>query len=147
MNRDRAAQIDRLTREASQLLDDSIEPVRAGCTDKAAGVYRSAIGRAMGEMAAGVLFPLWREHPDLEPKGLHEPGSYDARAFEMPAPVADQALAALAKARQLMDEVGSLVAGADDPAELQTYSAELEGVRAALDAAVRGVKNRRKPLE
>lgn len=147
MNRDRAVQIDRLTREASQLLDDSIQPVRAACTDKAAGVYMSAIGRAMGEMAAGVLFPLWREHRDLEPKGLHEPGSYDARAFEMPAPVADQALAVLAKARHLMEEVGSLVAGADDPAERETYSTELQGVLAALDAAVRGVKNRRRPLE
>ena len=95
MNKDRAAQIDRITREASQLLDDSVQPVRAACTEKATGVYRSAVGRAMGEMAAGLLFPVWREHPDLGPKGLGESGSYNAREFEMPQAVADQALATL----------------------------------------------------
>jgi hypothetical protein len=146
VNRDHAAQIDRLTREASQLLDESIQPVRAACTPKAAGVYTSAIGRVMGEMSAGVLFPLWREHPDLEPKGLREPGAYDARAFEMPGRVADEALAALAKARHLMESVRAIIAEVD-PGERQAYGAELESVFAALDAAVRGVEMRRKAPE
>jgi hypothetical protein len=100
----------------------------------------------MGEMSAGILFPLWREHPELEPKGLREPGAYDARAFEMPGPVADEALATLAKARHLMESVRAIIAAAD-PGDRQTYSDELESVFAALDAAVRGVEMRRKVPE
>ena len=143
MNKDRAAQIDRITREASQLLDDSVQPVRAACTEKATGVYRSAVGRAMGEMAAGLLFPLWREHPDLGPKGLGESGSYNAREFEMPQAVADQALATLTKARHLMEEVGRLIDTEPDPAQRQAYRVELENVLAAIDAAGRGVERRK----
>jgi hypothetical protein len=143
VNKDSAARIDQLTHEASQLLDNSIQAVRGRCSEKAAGVYRSSIGRVMGEMSAGLLFPLWREHPDLEPAAMREPGTYNAREFQMPADVADEALAALARARQMMDEVAKLVAAESDPAQRQPYAAELDGVLAALDAAIRGVEKRK----
>jgi hypothetical protein len=143
VNKDRAAQVDRIIREASQLLDDSVGPVRAVCTEKATSVYRSAIGRAMGDMAAGLLFPLWREHPALAPEGLGETGSYNAREFQMPVAVAEQALATLAQARELVEQVRSVIATEPDASERQAYQAELERVFEAIDAAVRGVERRK----
>ena len=97
----------------------------------------------MGEMAAGLLFPLWREHPELEPASMREPGAYDARDFQLPAVIADEALAVLARAREMMDEVAILIAAEPDAAEREAYGKEIEGVLAAIDAAVRGVRVRR----
>jgi hypothetical protein len=74
---------------------------------------------------------------------MREPGTYDAREFRMPVAVADQALAALARARELMVEVAQLVDLESDPDQRSAYSAELEGVLAAIDAAVRGVERRK----
>ena len=143
MNKAIAVQIDKLTQEASQLLDDSVRVVGDRCSEKAAGVYRSSVGRVMGEMAAGLLFPLWREHPDLEPPAMREPSTYDAREFQMPAGVADEALAALARARAMMAEVAKLVAAESDPAQRRLYADELNGVLGAIEAAVRGVETRK----
>ena len=143
MNQDRATRIDRLTQEASQLLDDSVRTALETCSEKAAGVYRSSIAQVMGDMAAGLLFPLWREHPDLEPKGFREPGAYDPRDFKMSPQAAQHSLVTLSKARALMRQVGALLASEPDAAQRQAYEKELETVFRAIDAAARGVERRR----
>jgi hypothetical protein len=95
----------------------------------------------MGEMAVGILFPLWREHPALEPEQMKGPGSYDARQFEMSAEGASLASTALEQARELMQEVRSLV---DQASKDGVYAA---GVREVFDVLSRAEHNieRRKP--
>ena|SRR6266849_8737274 len=143
MDKDRARQISNATREASRLLEESVAWVRDRCSEQAAGVYRSAVGRVMGEMAAGLQFPLWREHPSLEPESMKGPGTYDARQFEMPTEVADGALATLAKAKELLQQVATLLEGEPTLSERQAYSKELDAVFEEIARAVRGVEKRK----
>ncbi len=143
MDRDRARKISEATREASRLLDESVARVHEACNEKAAGVYRSAVGRVMGEMAAGLLFPLWREHPDLEPESMKGPGTYDPKQFEMPPEVAERALATLAKARELMQRVATLLEEEPSFSERQVYSKELDAVFQEMARAERGVEKRK----
>jgi len=142
MRRQDAAKIDRLTQEASRLLEQSVAEVSDRASPRATGVYRSAVGRAMGNMAAGLLFPIWREHADLEPEQMKGPSDYNARDFEMSDEAAAAALGAISRAQSLMEEVQSLVAQFDDPAEREQYSAEVAGVTSDLHDAARGVERR-----
>ena len=142
MRRQDAATIDRLTQEASRLLEQSVAEVSERAPQRATGVYRSAVGRAMGNMAAGLLFPIWREHADLEPEQMKGPSDYNARDFEMSAEAAAAALGAISRAQSLMAEVQSLVAQLDDPAEREQYLAEVAGVTSDLHDAARGVERR-----
>ena len=143
MERSLAERIDRLTREASNLVDGSITDVRAGASTKAAGVYTSSIGKVMGEMAVGLLFPIWHEYPDLEPESMKGPGTYNARDFEMAPEVADAALAVLQRARTMMEEVGRLIDQEPDTSARDAYAAELRGVLQAIDDAANGVTRRK----
>jgi hypothetical protein len=96
----------------------------------------------MGEMAAGLLFPIWREHPELEPEPMKEPGAYDPREFEMPPKIAQEALGALTKARELMLQVAALLQEEPNSSERQVYSKELDAVFEELARAMRGVEKR-----
>ena len=98
MTRQDAAKIDRLTQEASRLLDQSVGEVAQRASARATSVYRSSVGRAMGNMAAGLLFPIWRDHADLEPDSMKEPGDYNPREFEVSEETAAAALGAIAQA-------------------------------------------------
>jgi len=142
MKRQDAAKIDQLTQEASRVLDRSVGQVTDLATSRAAGVYRSAVGRAMGNMAAGLLFAIWREHTDLEPEEMKGPSDYNARDFEMSDAAAEAALGALARAHSLMQEVQSLVAPLEDSAEREHYSNELAAITIDLQDAARGVERR-----
>ena len=142
MDRPTARQIADLTAEASRLLNESITRVRSRASESAANVYHSAVGRALGDMAAGILFRVWREHPELEPPEMKGPSDYDPRHFQMSAGVADEALAALRDAADIMARVEHLVENEADPAEREAYLAELAGIQATLDDAKRGVEKR-----
>jgi hypothetical protein len=143
VDRERATKIDQLTQEASRLLDESVRQVSEGCSQRASGVYRSAVGRVMGWMATGLLSPIWREHGDLEPDEMRGPSDYNARDYEMPAAEAAAALAALSRARELMQAVASLVSELQDPAERAEYSNQLAAITDALADAASGVNKRR----
>jgi hypothetical protein len=142
MKRQDAITIDRLTQQASRLLDQSVAEVTQRASPRAASVYRSAIGRAMGNMAAGLLFPIWREHADLEPEGMKGPGDYNPREFTLSDEAAATALGAIAEAESLMHEVESLVAQLEDPAEREQYLSEVAAVTIDLRNAARGVQRR-----
>ena len=148
MDRSVASQIADLTMRASRLLDESAAFVRGSAPEKAAGVYRSAVGRAMGEMAAGILFRVWREHPELEPPYMKDTeGAYDPRAFQLPPEVAAHAIKALDNVADIMSQVETLLSKEPDHAEREAFAAELAGVRREILDAKRGVERRTGPME
>ncbi len=143
MDRQRARRLTQLTDEASQLLDESARLVADRASQRASGVYRSQIGRILGNMAAGLLFPVWREHPELEPGEMRMPGGYDPREYQLPEGAADEALAALRRADSLMQGVAELIKGLPDAAERDQSSRELATVSETIRNAVRDVQRRR----
>ena len=101
----------------------------------------------MGEMAAGLLFRLWREHPDLEPPQMSGgPSAYNGRNFQMPPEVADDAINSLQRAAEIMARVATLLSQEADPAERAAYAAELARVNWEIQEAERGVERRSKPM-
>ena len=137
-----ADQIMRLTQRASHLLDQSVDRVLAGAPDKGANVYRSSVGRAMGEMAF-ILFHVWREHPDLEPASMRDStGAYNPRDFEIPPDVAAEALASLHRAAELLNQVDVLIGEEADAAEREVYAAEVGEARRALAEATNRIQRR-----
>jgi hypothetical protein len=138
MDRLLARQIVDLTLQASRLLDESVATVRDGAPVRAASVYKSAVARAMGEMA-DILFRMWREHPDLEPAAIREgPSTYNARDFQMPPGVAAEAVDALRRATEVMEGVGAILQQEPDSAVRDACQAELTRVRQAIHEARRG---------
>lgn len=71
------------------------------------------------------------------------PSDYNARDYEMPAAEAAAALAALSRARELMQAVASEVSELQDPAERAEYSNQLAAITDALADAASGVNKRR----
>jgi hypothetical protein len=143
MKKEIAAEVARLAREASGVVDLSVATVGGLCSEKAGGLYRSAVGHAMAEMAFNLLFPIWRQHPDLEPDSMKGPSTFDPREFRMPAAAAKEALEALSKARALMDEVRARLEQEPDHQERQAYLNGLAKVFGQIASAVDGVEKRR----
>ena len=70
MQREVAAEILALMREYSGKLDRSVQLVKDTCSTEEFSDYRKAVGATMGEMYMGVMWPIFREHPELEPEEL-----------------------------------------------------------------------------
>ena len=65
-----AQQISELMLEYSGRINESILLVQETCSPQEFKTYRLAAAKVMGEMLLEVMNPLYREHPDLKPKGL-----------------------------------------------------------------------------
>lgn len=48
-------------------LDESVSMVRDNCSPEEFRMYRTAIGKVMGEILLEVLNPLYKLHPDIKP--------------------------------------------------------------------------------
>ncbi len=70
MNRETAHRISTKLLEASKLLDDATSIAKEDASLEEFTVIRNAVGVAMGELLLEVLNPLYRDHPDIRPKGF-----------------------------------------------------------------------------
>ncbi len=65
-----AAMIVALMRECSDKLNGSVQTVKDTCTEEEFVIYRKAVGQIMGGMYIDIMWPIFREHPDLEPESM-----------------------------------------------------------------------------
>ncbi len=70
MNKHIAEKISCLMVEYGAKLDDSVRLVMDNCSNEDFETYRHAVGEIMGTMLTDIMNPIYREHPDLKPKGL-----------------------------------------------------------------------------
>jgi hypothetical protein len=56
--------------EYSGKLDASVQLVKDSCTEQEFLDYRRAVGKIMGEMCVEIMWPIFKEHPELEPDEL-----------------------------------------------------------------------------
>src|SRR5947209_19956707 len=68
-----AAEVEKIMRECSATLNESIRRVMDTCPDVEFKAYRSVIGRIMGAIYLDVRQPIHRRFPDLEPEDLRGP--------------------------------------------------------------------------
>jgi hypothetical protein len=69
-NKDVAEKISLLMLDVGSRIDESISMVKEQCSDIEFDMYRKAAGKVMGEMLISIMNPIYKEHPDLKPKGL-----------------------------------------------------------------------------
>lgn len=56
--------------EYSGKLDGSVQLVKDTCTEQEFLDYRTAVAKIMGEMCVEIMWPIFKEHPELEPEQL-----------------------------------------------------------------------------
>jgi hypothetical protein len=69
-NKDTAAQVEKMLRECSATLNESVRRVMETCPEDEFKDYRRVIGQIMGAIYLDVLQPIHRQYPDLEPEEM-----------------------------------------------------------------------------
>lgn len=72
-NKDTAAEVEKMMRQCSETLNESIWRVMETCPDDEFQAYRQAVGRIMGWIYLDVRRPIHHQYPDLEPEELRRP--------------------------------------------------------------------------
>ena len=70
MQKEVAAEILAFMLEYSGKLDQSVQRVKDTCSEQQFVDYRKAVGTIMGEMYMGIMWPIFSEHPELEPEEM-----------------------------------------------------------------------------
>jgi hypothetical protein len=65
-----AGQISKLMLDITRKLDESVAAVQETCSLEEFTVYRTAVGRILGDVLLEVLNPLYSRHPTLRPPGF-----------------------------------------------------------------------------
>jgi hypothetical protein len=71
MQREIAESVLALMLEYSGKLDESVQLVKDTCTEDEFIDYRRAVGTIMGEMCIDIIWPIYREYPDLDREEEH----------------------------------------------------------------------------
>jgi len=71
-NKDTAAEVEKIMRECSAMLDGTVRRVMDTCSDDELKAYRHVIGQIMGSIYLDVMQPIHRRYPDLEPDELRK---------------------------------------------------------------------------
>jgi len=71
-NKGTAAEVEKIMRDCSATLNESIRRVMETCPDEEFKAYRLVIGQIMGAIYLDVMRPIHRRYPDLEPEELRE---------------------------------------------------------------------------
>jgi hypothetical protein len=72
-NKDTATEVEKMMRQCSETLNESIRRVMQTCPDDEFKAYRRVIGQIMGSIYLDVRQPIHRQYPDLEPEELRRP--------------------------------------------------------------------------
>jgi hypothetical protein len=72
-NKDTAAEVEKMMRQCSAILNESVRRVMETCPDEEFEAYRRVIGQIMGSIYFDVKQPIHRRYPDLEPEEMREP--------------------------------------------------------------------------
>lgn len=65
-----AKEINQLSLDYGAALNNSLEKVRAECSQQEFEKYRDAVGKVMGYMFFEIMSPLYEVHPKLKPREL-----------------------------------------------------------------------------
>ena len=82
MNRDEAEKLSILLLQISAKLNQSASFVRDFDSKENWEKYRTAVGRAMGEVYLELEEPLWKRFPDLRPTSMDGPYEVDSKIHE-----------------------------------------------------------------
>jgi hypothetical protein len=69
-NKSTAAEVEKMLRECSDILNESIRRVMETCPEEEFKAYRRIIGRIMADVYLDVLQAIHRAYPELEPEEL-----------------------------------------------------------------------------
>jgi len=69
-NKDTAAEVEKMMRQCSATLNESIRRVMETCPDEEFKAYRRVIAQVMGSIYLDVMQPIHHRYPDLEPDEL-----------------------------------------------------------------------------
>ena len=69
-DKDIALKISTLMVEIGANINDSISMVKNECSEFEFEAYKKAAGKVMGEMLLEIMNPIYKEHPDIKPKGF-----------------------------------------------------------------------------
>jgi hypothetical protein len=69
-NKDTAAEVEKMMRQCSATLNESVRRVMETCPDEEFKAYRRVIAQMMGSIYLDVMQPIHRRYPDLEPDEL-----------------------------------------------------------------------------
>jgi hypothetical protein len=69
-NKDTAFQVEKMLRECSATLNESVRHVMETCPEDEFKAYRRVIGQIMGAIYLDVVQPIHRQYPDLEPEEM-----------------------------------------------------------------------------
>jgi hypothetical protein len=72
-NKDTATEVEKMMRQCSETLDESVRRVMETCPDDEFKAYRRVIAQIMGSIYLDVMQPIYRQYPDLEPEELRRP--------------------------------------------------------------------------
>jgi hypothetical protein len=72
-NKDTAAEVEKLMRQCSETLNESIRRVMETCPEDEFKAYRRAVAQVMGSIYTDIMQPIHRQYPDLEPEELRRP--------------------------------------------------------------------------
>jgi hypothetical protein len=70
MNKETAREVERLMRQATYHLDESVRIVLENCDQEELHGYRRSIGRIMGEIYLEIMCPIYEQYDDLMPDEL-----------------------------------------------------------------------------
>jgi hypothetical protein len=70
MQKEIATEVLALMLEYSGKLDGSVQRVKDTCTEQEFVAYRKAVGTIMGGMYVDIMWPIFIEHPELEPEEM-----------------------------------------------------------------------------
>jgi hypothetical protein len=69
-NKETAREVEKMMRQCSAILDDSVRRVMETCPEEEFKAFRRVIGGIMGDIYLKVKQPIHQRYPDLEPKEM-----------------------------------------------------------------------------
>jgi hypothetical protein len=118
--------------ELQRMIDDSLRHLMRTAEDgRQFSEYRRYVGEIMGETFCGILDPIWRRYPEMEPPEMHRP---PAPETPLNRALAEEIVRIVSGYEQALQDYEQVVAAGGD----EYYSSHLE---ACIESARSGIKS------
>jgi hypothetical protein len=138
MNHQTAENVKEILLEGTSRVDQSVAVVLSRCHSDLAEIYRRLAAKIMGLVFINILMPIYAEHPDLEPPGLHD---QTAPKPQIPPDIAETLLQLCADVGGKVGNALALIEAGVNTSEAKAYKAGAEEVLQALHDAERFVRH------
>ncbi len=142
MDHDTARKLTEILTSCAKTLGKSSDEVKAISAESAWAPYRIVVAETMGVLYLDLLAELWRDHPDLEPKGGDNVSYYNPEKLRLSREAAEIVIRATTDAKRCIDEAKRLLPPESGPAQ-----EVLDGVTRRLNVAARRCKTQYPDLE